>query len=99
LEARVVPVRGGEVGRRVHLVLGRAATPIGKREGLLVPGLVPITVARLALDVDLDTRLGAALLVERRCIDGPWECDVGRTEQDRTGVSGLLVVFGRLFRV
>ena len=80
------------IGGGIHLVLRRAAAPVGGREGLLVPDFRPVAVARLALDLDCDAGLGAALLVELGGVDGAGEGDVRGAQQDRAVMAGLLVV-------
>ena len=92
LEARVVPVGRRQIGGRVHLVLGRAAAPVGCAEGLLVPDLVPVAVAGLALELDLDAGLGGALLEELGGIDRAREGDVRGPQQHGAVVARLLVV-------
>ncbi|MCY1293653.1 hypothetical protein D9M70_429200 [compost metagenome] len=99
LEAGIVPVGVREIGGGIHLVLGRAAAPVGRREGLDVPDVCPVAVARFALDLDFDAGLLGAFLVEHRRVDRAWEGDVGGAQQHRAAMAGLLVVEGRLVRV
>src|SRR5690606_17237468 len=98
-EAGVVPVRAGDVGGGVHRILRRSSAPVGGAEGLLVPNLGPVTVARLALDLQFDAGFGGLLLEQLRRVDRAGEGDVRGAQQDRAAVAGLLVVELGLLRI
>src|SRR5690606_7790356 len=98
-EARVVPVGARDVGGRIHGILRRTAAPVGRAEGLGVPDLRPVAVARLALYLDVDAGGRGLLGEELGCVDGAGEGDFRGPQQDRALMARTLEIVARLVRI
>ena len=94
LEVAVVPrialaaLKGGS-----ELVVdGRTVAPIHRAERLLEPDVVPIAVARDALEVHIDTGFGQRLLEDLTRVGSARESALGYLQFNRAGVARFLVV-------
>ena len=90
----VVPRVGQAIRERAGelVVDGRAVAPVDRAERLLEPHVVPVTVARDALQVELDAGFGQGLLEHLTRVGGAGEGTLGDLQLDGRGHARLLHV-------
>ena len=98
MPVRVVPVRGRDEGLRELQVDAGTAAPVDGAERRLEPHVVPVSVARHALDLDVDAGLLHGLLVEHARVRGAREGAL-RHLQGEVRAAGLLPKEGGLVRI
>ena len=110
---RIVPTSTRDVVQSEHGVFRGRTRPIARGPRLLHPDVRPIAVIRFPDDIDVDTRTGGMLLIERRRVDGSGErrirgaeidCDLIQTslpeiEFGLVGIVDTLLEFARVILV